>query len=155
MSDEYKYIHLATSYAIKAEELYYGFPTRKYITSLSKEKVQEINDMDMKFRGLYGRMFRYLMYLIIKDIILNKTIFKMPPGANRTWIQMDAITNDDFVRAYQNGAFQDVDYLASNFTGYQLYLRYNTRYGNWKKHIHVSKKYKDIITQKTNAGEGW
>lgn len=68
---------------------------------------------------------------------------------------MDAVSGEDFIRAYQRGAFQDVDYLASNFTGYNLHLRYNTRYGNWKKRIYVSQKYKDIITQKTNAGEGW
>ena len=79
----------------------------------------------------------------------------MPQGAQRTWIQMDPISGDDFIKARQNGAFEDVDYINSNFTGYQLFLRYNTRYGHWKKRIYVSKKFKDKITELTNKGVGW
>lgn len=144
--------HWATSYALKAHELYYTFPTKKYM----KIKPEELPPKYCgKFHYLYGEIFRYFFYLMIKDIIEKQTIFKMPPGANRTWIQMDPVTGDDFIRAVQNGAFQDVDYLASNFTGYNINLRYNTRYGHWKKQIYVSKRYKDKITELTNKGVGW
>jgi len=56
------------------------------------------------------------MSIVIKDIIENRTTFKLPyKGA---WIEMVPIKGDDFVRARQNGAFEDVDFLTSNFTGY-------------------------------------
>lgn len=142
----------ATSYALKADELYYGFPTKKHIRLKSNELPARF---DGKYRELYGEILRYFFYLLIKDIIENQVIFKLPQGAQRTWIQMDPISGEDFIKARQNGAFEDVDYINSNFTGYQLFLRYNTRYGHWKKRIYLSKKFKDKITELTNRGVGW
>jgi hypothetical protein len=68
---------------------------------------------------------------------------------------MLSVSGDEFVKARQNGKFQDVDFLTSDFTGYNLGLRYNTRYGKWTKALHVSEKYKDRITELTNQGHGW
>ena len=142
----------ATSYALKADELYYRIQTKKYIRLKSNELPKRFNG---KFRELYSEVFRYFFYLMIRDIIEKQVIFKLPPGAQRAWIQMDPVSGENFIKAKQNGAFDDVDYLVSNFTGYQLYLRYNTRYGHWKKQIYVSKKFKDKITELTNKGVGW
>ena len=68
---------------------------------------------------------------------------------------MIPITGDNFIKARQNGAFQDVDFLTSDFTGYQLYLRRSNRYGKWTKRIYLSAKYRDMITDLTNKGEAW
>ena len=68
---------------------------------------------------------------------------------------MLSVSGDEFVKARQNGKFQDVDFLTSDFTGYNLGLRYNTRSGKWTKALHVSEKYKDRITELTNQGHGW
>lgn len=153
MSDNtYTGIHFATSYALKADELYYKFPTKKYIR-LKKEDLPK--QYGNKFQDLYGDIFRYFFFLLLNDVIDNQVIFKFPPGAHKAWIQMDAVTGEDFERAVQKGAFQDVDFLASNFTGYEMNLRYNTRYGHWKKRIYVSKRMKDRITKRTNEGKGW
>lgn len=145
--------HWATSYALKADELYTSFPTKKYMSIKAKE-------LPPRFRGdyktLYGEMFRYFMYLIIKDVIENQVTFKLPPsGEGNSWIEMIPVSGDDFVTAVQNGAFQDVDFLISGMTGYQLALRTSNRYGSWKKRIYVSKKYRDKITELTNQGVGW
>lgn len=143
--------HFATAYAIKADELYYTFPTAKYMHLKASELP---GNYEQKWRNIYGRVFRYFFYLVIKDVIENKVMFKLPP-ITKAYIKMDAITGDEFVAARQNGAFQDVDYLASNFTAYNINLNYRTRYGSWKKRIYVSSKYKDRITELTNQGEGW
>ena len=142
----------ATSYALKAPELQSGVTIKKFTRFTPKDIT---NILGVNHRDLMGRMFRYLLYLIITDIIENQIVFKLPPCGQRTWIQMDPVSGDDFVKARQNGAFDDIDYLASNFTGYQIYLTYKTRYGAWKKRIHVNKKYKDRITELTNKGVGW
>jgi hypothetical protein len=55
--------------------------------------------------------------LVIKDIIENKVTFKGPPGT-RAWIEMIPITGEAFAKARQNGAFSDIDFLISDFTGY-------------------------------------
>lgn len=140
-----------TSYALTADELYIGFPAKKY---LRKEALPE--QYGKQWNGLLGKILRYFFYLLIVDIIENKTTFKFPPsGKARTYLEMVPIHGEDFKRARQNGAFQDVDFLMSNFTGYQLYLRIMTRYGKWLKQIYISQKYKDRITELTNQGKGW
>ena len=145
--------HWATSYAIKASELYTSFPIKKYMSM----KACELPDRyDGNFRQMFGEMFRYFMYLIIKDIIESRVTFKMPPfGKGSAWIEMVPVSGDEFIKARQNGAFQDVDFLASDFTGYHLVYRRSNRYGSWRKKIYISSKYRDRITELTNQGVGW
>lgn len=136
-----------TSYALLPHELYTRFPDKKYI-SIAKEWNKE------ELRALYSRIFKYFFYLVIKDVILNKVTFKCPPGTN-AWIEMIPVTGEDFIKARQNGAFLDVDFLTSDFTGYRLCLRRSNRYGRWVKRIYLSSKYRDMITDLTNKGETW
>ena len=145
--------HWATSYALKANELYTSFPTKRYMTMKAKELPPRFQG---DFKILFGEMFRYFMYLVIKDIIENQVTFKLPPmkGGN-CWIEMVPVSGEEFTKARQNGAFQDVDFLISDFTGYQLTYRKSNRYGHWRKRIHVSGKYRDKITELTNKGVGW
>ena len=138
----------ATSYALTATDLYTNFPYKKLKTNIK----QLPNGSNEKW--LLTKVFRYFFYLVIKDIIENKTTFRFP-RTFRAFLEMLSVSGDDFVRARQNGAFQDVDFLTSDFTGYHLGLRYNTRYGKWTKALHVSEKYKDRITELTNQGHGW
>lgn len=138
----------ATSYALTATDLYTNFPYKKLKTNIK----QLPNGSNEKW--LLTKVFRYFFYLVIKDIIENKVTFRFP-RTFRAFLEMLSVSGDDFVRARQNGAFQDVDFLTSDFTGYHLGLRYNTRYGKWTKAIHVSEKYKDRITELTNKGHGW
>ena len=142
----------ATSHALLADDLYIKFPTKKYM-SVAPE---ELPSQYPSWKALYGQIFRYFFYLVIKDIIENAITFKFPPsGGTRAYLEMVPIHGKDFERARQNGAFVDVDFLVSNFTGYQLYLRIMTRYGKWLKQIYVSSKFKNRITELTNQGKGW
>jgi hypothetical protein len=137
----------ATSYALLPSDLYTRFPFKKYLSVADEWDTAEM-------KALCSRIFKYFFYLVIKDIIENKVTFKMPPGT-RAWLEMAPVTGEEFAKARQNGAFADVDFLASNFTGYKLQLRYTNRYGKWAKRIYVSAKYRDKITEMTNAGETW
>lgn len=140
----------ATSYALSAKDLFTKFDHHKLKQNL-KEFPEPISTNPHWFMS---KIFRYFFYLVIKDIIENKAVFKFPK-TSRAYIEMLPTSGKDFIRARQNGAFQDVDFLTSDFTGYSLGLRYNTRYGKWTKALHVSEKYKDRITELTNAGHGW
>lgn len=145
--------HWATSYALKAHELYTSFPIKKYMSMKASELPTRLRG---DFRLLFGEMFRYFMYLVIKDVIEQQVTFKLPPmREGNCWIEMVPVSGDDFVKARQNGAFQDVDFLLSDFTGYQLTFRKSNRYGHWRKRIYVSSKYRDRITELTNKGVGW
>ena len=50
---------------------------------------------------------------------------------------MGVCQGEEFKKARQNGAFADVDFLASNFTGHKLQYRYKVKSGKWftKKYI--------------------
>jgi hypothetical protein len=61
-------------------------------------------------------------------------------------------TGDDFAAARRNGKWQDVDFLESYFSGYQLVLNmYNKDGGVTRtKPIYVDKKLKNKLTNYTN-----
>lgn len=137
----------AISYAITPKQLFINFPVYKYI-SIAK-------DLGMvRTIRLCARVFVYFFYLLIIDVIENKVTFKLPPGT-KAYIEMTPITGEEFIKARQNGAFQDVDFLVSNFTGYNIILRISNRYKTWKKRIYVSSKFRDRIVELTNKGESW
>ena len=138
----------ATSYALTAKDLYTKFPYKRL-----KTNIRQLPNGSSQAQ-LLAQVFRYFFYLVIKDIIENKTTFRFP-RSYRAFLEMLSVSGDEFVKARQNGKFQDVDFLTSDFTGYNLGLRYNTRYGKWTKALHVSEKYKDRITELTNQGHGW
>lgn len=146
--------HFITSHMLKADDLYINFPAKKHLGADALKAINANYDLGNTF--LFGQILRYFFYLMIQDIIENRVTFKFPPfGPARTYMEMVPIHGEDFKRARKNGAFQDVDFLASNFTGYQIYIRVMTRYGKWQRQVYVSKKFKDRITELTNMGKGW
>lgn len=138
-----KVTNWATSYALTAEQLFINFPASKYI----RKEVRQLNE----FRRILGAVLRYFFFLVINDIIDKNVTLKLPPGTG-AYIEMQPVSGEDFKKARMNGAFEDVDFLTSNFTGYQLYLRSNNKFGHWNKRIHVNKKMQNKITANTNAG---
>lgn len=139
----------ATSFALTASELYYNFPKDKYLRPELIEYYKK-----EKMRDVLGRILRYLFFLVLNDIIEKNVTFKFP-GMAKAYLEMVPVSGDDFVQARQNGAFQDIDYLASNFTGYVLYFRIQNKFGFWRKRLYVSKILKDRITKYTNEGKTW
>ena len=140
----------ATSYAMTADQLYTGFDFYK---TLKLERDQ----LPVKYKNcekdLCGSIFRYCMYLMAKDIVENKATVKLPTP--RAYLEMNPVSGEDFVKARQNGAFEDVDFLASNFTGYTMVLRMGSRYGTVRKRIYLSSLLRDRITELTNKGVAW
>ena len=60
----------------------------------------------------------------------------------------------DFKNAFKKGKWNDVDFLISNFTGYQLALAVKSSKRPAKeKTIYVDCKHKDRITELTNEGK--
>ncbi len=141
----------ATSYALTAKDLFTKFNYKKELKQNLDEFPEKIRNNPLHF---ITKVFRYFFYLLIIDIIENKTTFRFPK-TSRAYIEMLPVTDEEFIKARQNGAFQDVDFLTSNYTGYRLGLRFSTRYGKWTKALHVTEKYKDRITELTNQGHGW
>lgn len=140
----------ATSYALTATDLYTKFDYSKLKVCLRHLP----GKYAFKYKELLAQILKYFFFLVVIDIIEKKVTFRFPK-TYRAYLEMLSVSGEEFVKARQNGAFQDVDFLTSDFTGYTLGLRYNTRYGKWTKAIHITEKYKDRITELTNQGHGW
>lgn len=137
-------ICVPNSYYVCAPDLYTNFNVKKNLDG-------PIKDWDWKkYKQTFAQMLRYLFYLVVLDIIEDNVTFKFP---DQTYLEMVPYTGDEFIKMRQLGAFQDVDFLVSNFTGYKLRLTYKTRYGKWRKCIAVSDYLRDRITEYTNKGK--
>lgn len=101
------------------------------------------------------KIFQEHLRQVLEDIILNDVTFILPTTARPSNIHLIKYKDDDFIKARKNGKFKEVDFLSSNFTGYQLGL---FMYGLGRtriKTIYVEKDLKELITQKTNQGHDY
>ena len=143
---EQQSLNFVVSHALRPYELYLGFPHKKYLNGLYYREEKEIY-----FLVIYSRILYYFFNLVLWDIIDNDIVFQMP-SKTRSTLEVTNVSGDDFVKAVQNGAFRDVDFLATNFTGYTISLKYNTRYGHWTKKLNISGKMKQALLNYVNNG---
>lgn len=142
----------AVGHAFSANDLFMNFPVKKM--KLTKQQCVDIFS-DGNKRDLAKSIFISSVELVINDIIDNNTHFKLPTlGGNQSYIYMDKLEGDKFKKAFRNGKWNDVDFITSQFTGYQLALEMqsNKRLPR-KKFIYLSPKYKNKITENTNNGK--
>jgi len=67
---------------------------------------------------------------------------------------MNKTSGNNFKNAVKHGKWKDVDFLTSNFTGYQLSLKTKSNKRPEKeKTIYLDYKHKDRITELTNEGK--
>lgn len=93
--------------------------------------------------------------LVVDDIIENNIQFKLPGlGRTQSYIQMERTTGDKFKKAFKRGKWRDVDFITSNFSGYQLQLVMESMKRTRRtKPIYLGHKDKDRITEYTNQGK--
>ena len=131
----------AVGCAFSQEEMFMNFNKKKLKTVHNKEIIKKIA--------------RDAIKLVLKDIIDNNITFQLPTGSRKSDIHVNRISGDDFMIARQNGKFQDVDFLNSNFSGYQMMLNMYDREGRptRSKPIYLNKEYKNKLTEYTNQGK--
>lgn len=102
---------------------------------------------------LAQQIFKDSVKLVIEDIIDNNITFQFPGVP--AWLSMGKTQGEEFSKARQNGKWQDIDFIASFFTGYQLMLTMFNRRGEptRTKPIYVDKKLKQKIIDNTNNGK--
>lgn len=127
-----------------------AFSQEEMFMNFDKKKLKTVHN-----KNLIRKIARDAIKLVLNDIIDNNATFQLPTGSRKADIHVTRIVGDDFTNARQNGKFQDVDFLASNFSGNQLTLNMYDREGRptRTKPIYVNKKYKDKLTYYTNQGK--
>ena len=108
----------AMGHTFSAQDIFHNFPIKKL--KMDYDDVKEIYS-DGDKRSLSASIFTRGMQLIIEDIIENNVHFLLPTaGSNEAYLYMKKTSGNDFKKAFKNGKWRDIDFLTSNFTGYQM-----------------------------------
>ena len=142
----------AMGHAFYLHDMFMNFPVRKL--KMSVEQCREIYS-DGNKRDLAASIFARTMQIIINDIIDNNVHFKFPGlGRTQAYLFMKRTEGNKFKKAFKNGKWRDVDFIMSNFSGYQLTFQIQSKKGLPKeKSIYLSSKDKQKITDNTNNGK--
>lgn len=142
----------AMGHTFSAKDIFHNFPIDKL--KIDYDTVKKIYS-DGDKRSLSASIFTKGMQLIVEDIIENNVHFLLPTlGSNESYLYMKKTSGKDFKNAFKRGKWNDVDFLTSNFTGYQLAMLVKSKKRPEKeKLIYLGYKHKDRITELTNEGK--
>ncbi len=139
-----------TGYCFTARELFDNFNSKQVNI---KRKIYKGNHQTQSREELFGRILTYCFYLIILDMIENNTTFVLPTKNKDANIYVKQFTGETFKDKYRRGKFKGIDFLNSNFTGYQIYFQYEYKGGRREKPIYINSKLKDVFYKKINEGK--
>ena len=142
----------AVGHAFTGKNLFENFPVEKL--KMSKEQCTEIYS-DGNKRDLAEQIFIRSVQMVVDDIIDNNVHFKLPGiGRTQAYLYMNRTEGKKFKKAFKNGKWNDVDYIMSNFSGYQLTLEMQSEKRlPRQKPIYLSGRDKQRIIDHTNAGK--
>ena len=142
----------AMGHCFTGKDLFDNFPVEK----LKMTKEQCVNTYsDGSKRDLAASIFMRSVEMVVDDIIDNNVDFKLPGiGRTQAYLRMKRTSGNEFKKAFKNGKWNDVDFLTSNFSGYQMVLDMESKKRTSRqKDIYLSPKDRDRITENTNLGK--
>lgn len=142
----------AMGHTFSTHEIFYNFDVKKL--KLDYTTLKKLTS-DYNKREFAEQIFAKGMQLIIEDIIENNIHFQLPKKAtSESYLFMNKTQNEEFKKAFKKGKWRDVDFITSNFTGYQLALSIKSKRRAEKiKPVYLGYKHKDRITELTNEGK--
>lgn len=143
--------HICSNFCFTSYDIFSTFNLKQL--KIKRTVVQDVYGCNKK-QMFCASVFTYCCYLILCDIIQNNATFVLPLFNGRgAQINVCPITGETLKKARQNGAFQDIDLLVTNFTGYQLRYTWES-YGNYRsKPIYINKRFKDVLIKYINEGK--
>lgn len=139
-------------HAFSSHDMFMNFPVNK----LKMTKQQCIDTYsDGNKRDLAASIFSRSVQMVTDDIIDNNVHFKLPgQGRTQAFIYMKRTEGTRFKKAFKNGKWEEVDFITSNFSGYQVVLEMQSdKRLPREKLIYLSGKDKQRITDHTNNGK--
>ena len=142
----------AMGHCFTGKDLFNNFSVNKL--KMSKEQCVATYPDGSK-RDLAASIFTRSVQMVVDDIINNNVDFKFPTlGQTQAYLRMKRTTGQNFKKAFKNGKWNDVDFLTSNFSGYQIVLDMESKKRTTRqKDIYLSPKDRDRITENTNLGK--
>lgn len=145
-------MNYATGYALNTNELFTNFPTEK-LKMTTKECEKLIGNRHKEY--LAKQVFKACVGLVLDDIIENSVTFQLPTRSKKAEMYMKRYSDDQFIECRQNGKFNDVQFLNSDFSGHQIEYKYQIAGVMKNKPIYLDSKHKNKITEYTNQGKSY
>lgn len=138
----------AIGHSVACTDLFLNFPVQKLKIS-HKEVAKVFSDTYRK--DFAAKIFKDCVKLVVKDIVDNNVDFQLPNiGRKKAYLRMLKATGEDFKNAYRKGKWHNIDFIASNFTGYQIgFVRDYEGKMSYTKPVYINK---DVIANKVNQG---
>lgn len=143
-------MNYAVGNAINLNDMFLDFDCKKMKTSY--EKYKQLSGDTHRYK-LAWQIFKKSYELVIKDIIENSVTFHLPSRPRKSFMYMKRVEGESFKKARQARKWLDVDFLASNFSGYQLTLAFWGRRLLYEKPVYVRTDLRDKIIKYTNEGK--
>lgn len=140
----------AMGYALNLKDLFCNFKIKRL--KLTAQKCEEILKNRHKEIIVY-KVMKYCIKLVIEDIIHNNATFHLPTNKMKADIRIKKYEEEAFIKGRQNGKWKDVDFLASNFSGYQMTMRLQSKGVMREKPIYLDPEHRNLITEYTNNGK--
>jgi hypothetical protein len=135
------------NHGLTPEELYSNAPFVVTRYAFSKH----VGDFPNK-EAAYGSILAYGLGVIIYTMIESRRRFVFPSNRN-TYLDFKASVEDEFESNRQNGRFQDIDFINSDFTGYDLRAYSNIKGIVKNQKISVGGYLHQRLVEATNEGD--
>ena len=145
-------MNYAVGHCVDSRDLFLNFPVEKL--KITKKECIDIFP-DGNKRDLAASIFITSFQMVINDIIDNNTHFKLPTlGRTQSYIYMKRTSGDKFKKAFKKGKWRDIDFLETNFSGYQLVFEIQSQKRlPREKPIYLAPQDKQKITDNANSGK--
>ena len=135
-------MNYALGYAFTLSNMYEQFDKRKLSS----------NDYVGTKQVIAMRVFKDCVKLVVDDIINNNAVFHLPTGKRKSSIELRCFTGEKFKRARQKGKFKSIDFLATDFTGYELSFQWENRRTTTRKSIYINRNKREQIFRNAEQG---
>ena len=137
----------------------YCFTSKDLLETLNKKELNITCKMYKEYKSdtlseFCAQILTYFFYLVILDIIENNVtfVFSLNSSSRSATLSVKCFEGEVFRKQYTKGRFKGIDFLQSNFKGYQLYFFYKKGLDWREKPIFINKTLKDLFYKKINNG---
>lgn len=138
------------NHGLTASELYSNTPTK--VTDKHWRWFIKYYGHTNSYSDALADPFKYCLHLVFNKIIDEKVRFKIPCVA-QAYIDFEIVSGDQFQVHCQNGRFQNIDFISSDFTGYAIRYYYMAKTYQKSYQIFLGSKLKEKFINKINSGE--
>ena len=143
----------ALGHAINGKQLFLPFNNRRIKTE--RKYVKELVKSEHK-EYLANMIFADALQMIMDDIIDNSITFDFKLAKGKVAeIYIKEFSGEEFLKRKKRGLWKEIDYLNTNFSGYQPMFKYQKAGYTVEKPIHLDTKRKLKIAENVNNGKSY